>query len=102
MTWKKIQYKKLQQVSTNIPVPITQPTPSAKKKKNQQCQRTIRKIKQFFKTSRKTKSINIQQKGKSMNSPDTVIIMDIIPSAEINAAYKNQRNKCVKIRKKEF
>ena len=37
-----------------------------------------------------------------MNSPDTVIIMDIIPSAEINAAYKNQRNKCVKIRKKEF
>ena len=37
-----------------------------------------------------------------MNSSDTVIIMDIIPSAESNAAYKNQRNKCVKFRKKEF
>ena len=38
-----------------------------------------------------------------MNSPpDTVIITDSMPSAEISVAYLKQRSKCVKHRRKGF
>ena len=38
-----------------------------------------------------------------MNSPpDTAIITDSIPSAEISVAYIKHRNKCVKHRRKGF